>query len=92
MWGAIIFGFRTSWAVWYENTHYSMMALLIIAVPSGLLFKCMGLDFPNGSLFQSAPFSIIANALLGAILFLVMGIMSKPANPTKKKGDHEKPS
>jgi hypothetical protein len=66
-----------------------MIALLIIGGPSGLLFKCVGLEFPNGSLFNSAPFFIIANALLGAILFLVMGIMSKPTNPNKKKGDHE---
>jgi len=69
-----------------------IMALLIICAPSALLFKlfkCTGLDFPHGSLFDSGFSFIIANALMGAILFLVMGIMSKPTNPTKKEGDHE---
>jgi hypothetical protein len=66
------------------------MALLIIGGPSALLFKCTGLDFPHGSLFQAGLFFIIANALIGAVLFFVMGMLSQPNKPANEKGDGEK--
>ena len=85
--GALLYGVITYRA---RNAPFTIPNVLFIALPAGLLLKCFGAtELPPDSFFNTIAFYVIVNAILGAIIFLVVGnFLRLVIRLLDGKGDH----